>query len=576
MKILIADDHGVNRRILSAMLVAEGHTVIEAADGAAAMTLFEREQPDMVLLDVIMPYQNGYEVARHIKAQSSERFTPVIFLTALTDEAALQQGIESGGDDFLTKPYNQVVLRSRIIAMERIRVSQQLVERQRNELRHNQAKIEEEMTLGAHILAIITQRANLDLAGLRFWSAPLSRFNGDLLLAAPKPTGGLYVMLGDFTGHGLSAAVGAIPAAEVFYGMTAKNFIVADILGELNDKLRGFLPVGYFCAAAIVELDVNQNTLSIWNGGLPDILVINADERLSRRIVSAHLPLGIIAQDRAAWQPEVLALDEVAQLYLFSDGVTEAANISGELYGQERMERNFIMTHPAGRFDAVIQCLETFCQGAPQQDDISLIELDCRKARAVTLPIPAYTLPQIKGDSAVEWQVELLFSAETLRSVDPVPILVQMLGRFNLPESHIGHISTVLAELCSNALDHGLLGLESGMKSNAAGFTHYYTLRAERLRTLTAGQLRVALAYSTAGALRICIQDSGAGFDYRRLIHKLEQMNDYSGRGIALVRSLCTQLIYSGNGNVVEALYHWNHSDRPASDRVLSRQQQAI
>jgi hypothetical protein len=79
----------------------------------------------------------------------------------------------------------------------------------------------------------------------------MALFSGDVLLAAPTLSGGLQVMLGDFTGHGLPAAIGAIPVSDIFYAMTAKGFSIGDIVAELNQKLRTILPTGLFCAACL-------------------------------------------------------------------------------------------------------------------------------------------------------------------------------------------------------------------------------------------------------------------------------------------------------------------------------------
>ncbi|MDO2286079.1 SpoIIE family protein phosphatase, partial [Escherichia coli] len=96
--------------------------------------------------------------------------------------------------------------------------------------------------------------------------SPLALFNGDLLLAAYKPSGGMHVLLGDFTGHGLPAAIGAMPLAEVFYGMTAKGYPMADILREMNAKLKRILPVGVFCCATLLNLSFQRELVEVWNG----------------------------------------------------------------------------------------------------------------------------------------------------------------------------------------------------------------------------------------------------------------------------------------------------------------------
>ena len=568
MKILIADDDAVNRRILTAMLAGLGHAVIQAEDGTAAIALFEREQPDMALLDIVMPGQDGYAVAQHIKEKSKEHFTPVIFLTALTDDAAMRRGIECGADDFLSKPYNETALYSKIIAMARIQHIYKIVEQQRDALRVNHEQTEHELALGAHIFSSIIQRASLDLPGVRFWSTPMSLFNGDLLIAARKPSGGLYVMLADFTGHGLSAAVGAVPATEVFYSMAAKGFALSDILAELNSKLHGLLPTGMFCAACLIDLDAVHGMLSVWNGGLPDMLVAGPDGTIVRRIRSTHLPLGITAQDKTEWQPEVLRCDDRFKLYLYSDGVIEAINAWGS-YGSERLEHHFAAGGGDGRFDAITEDLTVFRGGFSQQDDMTLLEVDCLEALAATVKSAA-PAPQAQVSAPSEWSLGLHMEANSLQSIDPLPLANNFLKHLNIPPEHHNYICTVLAELYSNALDHGLLGLESRIKDGADGFAQYYAQRQQRLEALRDGWIRIELKQvprEVGNTLIIRLQDSGPGFDHARIALHIAPHQGYSGRGIALVRSLCRSLQYTEKGAHAEATYEWGMNAEQAAWR---------
>ena len=114
MRLLIADDEASNRLLLKGLLRKSGHVVIEAQNGREAVEMFAEERPDMVFMDVMMPEMDGYEATERIKALAGERWIPVIFLTALSDEAGLARCIECGGDDFLTKPYSPVLLGARM------------------------------------------------------------------------------------------------------------------------------------------------------------------------------------------------------------------------------------------------------------------------------------------------------------------------------------------------------------------------------------------------------------------------------------------------------------------------------
>ena len=119
-KVLVADDARVLRFATLRILKRLGLEAVEAEDGLQALELFEREKPDLVLIDVQMPGLDGLEVVRRIRQMSGEHWVPVIFLTSMEDDADFTLGIEAGGDDYLTKPVSPVVLEAKIRAMRRL------------------------------------------------------------------------------------------------------------------------------------------------------------------------------------------------------------------------------------------------------------------------------------------------------------------------------------------------------------------------------------------------------------------------------------------------------------------------
>lgn len=110
MKILVVDDQELNRNLLRFMLEQEQHQVALAVDGEEALTVFDEFAPDLVLLDVVMPKMDGFEVAPLLKAKSAEVYLPIIFITALDDKSSLEKCLQVGGDDFLNKPFDKVIL----------------------------------------------------------------------------------------------------------------------------------------------------------------------------------------------------------------------------------------------------------------------------------------------------------------------------------------------------------------------------------------------------------------------------------------------------------------------------------
>jgi len=118
MKVLAVDDNRTNLHILQVFLKKLGHQVILAENGEEAVERFQTEAPDLILLDIMMPVMDGFEAARRIKASTQERWTPIIFLSALNRDENLVEGLEAGGDDYLTKPINFVVLEAKLRSMQ--------------------------------------------------------------------------------------------------------------------------------------------------------------------------------------------------------------------------------------------------------------------------------------------------------------------------------------------------------------------------------------------------------------------------------------------------------------------------
>jgi diguanylate cyclase (GGDEF)-like protein len=121
MKALVIEDTATSQAVICHLLERMGIQPVQARDGSAGIALFEREKPDLILLDIILPGIDGFEVARRIRGtEKPGEWTPIIFLTALTKDEDLERGIEAGGDDYLLKPVSEVVLGAKVRAMQRI------------------------------------------------------------------------------------------------------------------------------------------------------------------------------------------------------------------------------------------------------------------------------------------------------------------------------------------------------------------------------------------------------------------------------------------------------------------------
>lgn len=119
LTVMVVDDTAVNRQILAAFLNKLNFRCVQAADGEEAVVQFERERPDIILMDVMMPGVNGYDATRRIREKSGERWVPVVFVSALDRNENLIDGLDAGGDDFMSKPINFIVLDAKLRSLAR-------------------------------------------------------------------------------------------------------------------------------------------------------------------------------------------------------------------------------------------------------------------------------------------------------------------------------------------------------------------------------------------------------------------------------------------------------------------------
>ena len=555
-KILVVDDEPTNRMILGAQLRHLGYEIVEAADGREAVTLAQETRPDIVFMDIMMPEMDGYEATRRIKAEAGDRYLPVIFLTALTAEEDMVKGLETGGDDFLIKPVSFAMLQARLNAVERVRRLNHTL-RQQAEIMRRDEQLAEELFSGV----ITAPNDEMEKFGVLY--LPADTFSGDLILSARSPTGELHVLMGDFTGHGLYAAIGAMPLAQIFHSMTAKGYGPLSILTEMNRKLYEMLPTEMFCAACFASISPDVCNLQIWNGGLPDALLVR-ERDIVARFPSTSLPLGVVEN---LLETEMVhhVLEPGEHLMIMTDGVTEARNAEGEMFGSERVLSTLREGQPVhSPFARLYVAVESFIADHGQQDDISLLCIPCDGSIAAPADITDADDVATSADVAVSedqgWQLCYRFEADTVRRLDPVPMILNQIKDL-LGSEPDPHLFTILSELYNNAVDHGLLELDSRQKGNADGFARFLMERETRLEALQSGQIGIDITARPDASghvrLRIEVEDSGEGFDYaatrRRLLRNSETA--LSGRGLLLVERLCETFIVHPPGNRVEAVY---------------------
>lgn len=562
LKILVADDTDADRLILETIVRKEGHQVFSARNGLEAVEIFRQERPDIVLLDALMPELDGFDAARQIKELAGDELVPIIFLTSLQDTDSLVSCLDAGGDDFLSKPYNRVILKAKIKSFNRMRGLHNTMIMQRDQLSQHHHRLLQEQTVAKQVFDNVAHSGCLNANNVRYFLSSLAVFNGDVLVAGMRPNGNMMVLLGDFTGHGLPAAIGAMPLASTFYGMVAKGFSMSDVLREINKKLKSILPVGLFCCATMIDFNFRKRRIKVWNGGLPAGMVYRKDGTVIP-MRSTHLPLGVLNEKSFKDDAQVYNLDVGDRVFMWSDGIHEARNAQGEMFGEERLLRLFDENESSqSAFDEILLGVKNFIGSGEQDDDLSIIEI-CMEAPE-NVSIPNYSVNKSQQLAQVEWELRFEVKPTSFKSFDPLPFLLNILTEEPDLRGFSGSLYTILAELYSNALEHGVLGLGGDIKKTPEGFTEYYMRREKLLNEITTGFVHIYFAYSSnieGGSLTLRVEDSGKGFDYSSRQGKELSVTGYSGRGIGIVEKLCKTVRYYGSGNKVEVVFEWVNND---------------
>lgn len=568
MRILLVDADPAARAETAAQLRGLGLDVEEAVDGEAALETCARERIDLVVTELELPDISGYALTRVLRKRAFPSWQPVIVLTHSGEEAAMLEALDAGADAFIRKPIADRSLHARLRPIMRALMQQRESEESARELARRHEAEEEEKRLAQHLMSRLINADQLNDPALQHWVAPAQTLSGDLVAAARTPGGVLHVLLADGTGHGLAASLNVLPITAPFYRMTERGFGIGAIARELNAKLREMMPADRFVAATLAAVDFREHLVQVWNGGNPMFYLLGPAGSAECVFNSTHLPLGLAGDDDFDEAVESCAFVAGSQLVLFSDGLAEAENAEGSVFGEERLARLLTDTPPAVRMQRVKETLADHLAGASAHDDISMVLVSCdnggkpRVERAAPAPHAAR--------HAGAWRIALRLGAAELRHMDVVPALLATLQNFESARPHGGALFIILSELFNNALDHGVLGLSSALKHGAGGMDHYLEERARRLRALASGSVEIEIEQrekSGHECLLIVCRDSGPGFDYKNVgADDGSGARTAFGRGLTLVRSLCDSLEFAERGNEAWACYPLDRETAAAED----------
>jgi len=422
----------------------------------------------------------------------------------------------------------------------------------------------QEQTVAKQVFDKIAHAGSLHLEHINYYMSALAVFNGDVLLADLSPRGSLFVILGDFTGHGLPAAIGSMPLAATFYGMVSKGFFIPDILREINQKLYQTLPVGLFCCATCVDIDFHKMRINVWNGGFPDNYLYHSKTNSYSTIKSRHLPLGVLSQRDFKVELDSFDLNQGDHFLMWSDGILESRNSEGNMFGEQpALEILSACDDGAQLYDQIIGAVQKHIGHTEKDDDISVVDICIPSKDEIESSIPKPGQGQGHG-YLVDWELSLKLDASSLRTFSPLSMLITMISEVPGLRQSSSVLYTVLSEFYNNAIEHGVLGLSSDIKSSPSGFAEYYRLRKEALKHLENAFVKFEFRhqlFDEGGVLHIAVSDSGDGFTPKTIETGDPSHPNYYGRGLSLIASICESVEILPPGNKIEAVYRWGFEE---------------
>jgi len=571
MNILLVDNSRIDMAVMVSMLNKMEHQVLQSHSAEEALAMFGQNIPDMVLMAVTMPGIGAFNAVSEMRRIALDNWIPIIFTTVPGHENDIVRGIEAGGDDYLLKPIHYPILCAKIKVQQQHLNLFRRTQEQNFELSEYRIRNKEEQGSAQALTARILSFEQIKDPLVHFHFHPADVFSGDLIAATRSPAGHLYAMLADSSGHGQAAALAVMPVLQAFYTMVAKGYTIGAIAAEINRKIIEYLPANRFVATALVALDAANNRMSVWNGGCPPVVLLNSDGTVAHRFDSSHLPLGILPPYKFDDMVTYCRYDNSqCQVLMCSDGAINNASSGGLESGMAHLLQVAQTENQSDWLSAMVKILPNQLANRCAHDDIALILLDCpadeveefNSLAQVTASMPSENsqpskvmLNQVYTGDSIDWRFDLTLTAPQLRQIDILPMLLNVVKHIEQTEAQAlsSKLFLVLSELFNNALDHGLLGLDSSLKNNPLGMDVYYDERATRLSKLVKGEIKIKLmkvSGSHGPCLKITVTDSGDGFDVQaaQTLTLDSDMRRY-GHGLALVKSLSGDMYYTDLGS---------------------------
>ncbi|UTV98551.1 SpoIIE family protein phosphatase [Marinomonas rhizomae] len=540
--VLLLEDNASTRLIVSKALKNKGIEVISTTTLEEARHCLGDKSIKLFLLDIHLPDGISDELIPQIRQLYP--MAPILMMTAEYDSDHMARLFEAGVKDFIHKPIQPLLLSNKVQSfLDWSEVEQALFRANANYLSIMQEK-EQEEALAFFVYDHILHTHSHSIEGVNVATLSSGRFCGDILISAKSPNGNLIIMLGDATGHGMAAAITVYPMVVTFNAMVAKGLSPGAILRELSDKHSQTVPSNRFFACILIEISLSKKTISIWNGGMPHVLLFDKEQHLIDKVPAKNMAIGILPTNDISTKFEVFPLDSIEYISFFSDGLIENKRHLEKMISFDDAY-SLIAEFPNDPEYMVSRMHTMEADLTISHDDMTLCSLNLEALRKELSDSPVEK-PSPKGNFSFNFELfgnSLLNDHFTLK-------LVELLESYGFSQSFCQKVFTVLTELIVNSVDHGILNIQSNLKK--IDFISYLDNRTAAINTLRDDQkITVSVSWvSSQKALLLTVSDSGNGYQIDK---EITTSNDQTyGRGLGIINTLCHDFSYDQNTNTTQ------------------------
>jgi serine phosphatase RsbU (regulator of sigma subunit) len=367
---LIVDDEPFNLDYLEQELEDLDCNVRRATNGRQALELTATHVPDLLLLDIMMPQMDGFQVLERLKQEAKLRDIPVIIISAMDDTQSVARGIRMGAEDYLPKPFDPVLLHARISAcLERKRLRQA-------EVLHLQ-RVNEELAWAWEVQSGFLPSPLPEVPGWQFSATlqPSRETSGDFYDLIALADGRLGILVADVSDKGMGAALFMVLSRTLIrmYAMEAEE--PANVLRAANHRILSDIHTSQFVTVFYGMLQPRTGSLVYGSAGhTPAYLIPAADRHAAHALPCTGMPLGIFPDQD--WGQQAVQLAPGDLLCAYTDGLTEAQSAGGEFFGTARLLEALRASSGQsadGVSSTVFARLDSFTGGAAQADDVTLV-----------------------------------------------------------------------------------------------------------------------------------------------------------------------------------------------------------